>query len=115
MKDIIIKKADVFAHRIYAVSKQFPKEEMYGLTSQLRRAAISVVLNLIEGYARNRNAEHIRFMEIAYGSLKEVKYLLYFSFKEQYIEEKDYQQLIDLSEEIGKLIWVKKGTLKRKI
>ena len=114
MKDIIIKKADVLAHDVYKVAKKFPKEETYGLTSQLRRSAVSIVLNLIEGYARNRTAEHIRFMEISYGSLKEAKYLIHFSFIEQLLIEKEYNQLINQSEEIGKLIWTKMKNLKRK-
>ena len=98
-------KMDSFVHSAYKASKNFPKEELFGITSQLRRASLSVILNYIEGYARVKNKIHGNFLEISYGSLKEYKYLLYFSYKEKYLEEKDYQELIELSEEIGAMPW----------
>lgn len=104
-ENILLKKADEFAYTIYKISKKFPKEEIYGLTSQIRRAAISVPLNVIEGFARQNKNEYRRFLEIAYGSLKETKYLLYFVQREKIIEAEDYREIIELSEEIGKIIW----------
>ncbi|MBU2578785.1 four helix bundle protein [Patescibacteria group bacterium] len=102
---ILIQKADKLAHEIYRISRQFPKEELFGLTSQIRRAVISVPLNAIEGFARQSEKEYRRFLEISYGSLKEVKYLLYFAYIEKYICKKDYDKILDLSEEIGKILW----------
>ena len=99
------KKMDNFVHLVYKVTKDFPKEELFGITSQLRRAAMSVILNYIEGYARGKNKVHKNFLEISYGSLKECKYLLYFSYTEKYLEEKSYEQLLKLSEEIGAMLW----------
>jgi four helix bundle protein len=91
---------------VYAVTRNFPREEIYGVTSQMRRATMSVALNYIEGYARMRNAVHINFIEIAYGSLQESKYLLDFSLKEKYITEKsEYIRLRNLAEEIGGMLW----------
>jgi len=75
-------KMDEFVHLIYKITKNFPKEELYGVTSQLRRAALSIILNYIEGYARVKDKVHKNFLEISYGSLKEVKYLLHFSLTE---------------------------------
>ncbi len=84
---------DEFVHLAYRVTKTFPKEEIYGVTSQLRRATLSVVLNYIEGYARGKEKVHKNFLEISYGSLKESKYLIQFSNVEKYINEKDCKDL----------------------
>jgi len=101
---------DEFVHYVYRATKSFPKEELYGVTSQLRRAAMSVVLNYIEGYARrNKSKVHINFLEISYGSLKESKYLLHFSLVETYLKERDYKEIIKLADEIGAMLW---GTIK---
>lgn len=103
--DILKKKADAFAFEVYQATKSFPKEEIYGITSQLRRASLSVVLNYIEGYARKGNKQYKNFLLISYGSLKESKYLIYFSFREKYISDRKYKELINLSEEIGAMLW----------
>ena len=78
-------KMDEFVHLVYRISKNFPKDELYGVTSQLRRSALSVILNYIEGYARIKSKVYRNFLEISYGSLKEAKYLLHFSLKENYL------------------------------
>jgi four helix bundle protein len=78
MKDILIDKSDKLALEVYSVTKIFPREEIYGIVSQIRRASLSVVLNLIEGYARNGNTEYVHFLEISNASLKEAKYLLHY-------------------------------------
>ena len=98
-------KMDEYAHLVYKLSKAFPKEEIYGITSQLRRATLSVILNYIEGYARVKKAVKKNFWEIAYGSLKESKYLLHFSFVEKYLAQNDYLKAARLSEEIGAMLW----------
>lgn len=79
---------------------------MYGITSQLRRAALSVVLNYIEGYARCKNRVMKNFEEISYASLKESEYLLGFSKEEGLnIKEEDYINAIKLADEIGAMLW----------
>jgi four helix bundle protein len=105
--DIATKKADELAHFVYQVTSTFPKGEMYGLTSQIRRASLSVVLNMIEGYARRSKNDYRRFLEISYGSLKETKYIAKFTFEEKLMKNKDYVQIMKLSEEVGKLLWAK--------
>jgi len=99
------KKMDEYVHLVYAVSKRYPKEELYGVTSQLRRAALSVILNYIEGYARGRDKVHRNFIEIAYGSLQESKYLIDFSLKEGYISKKDSDELREYADDIGAMLW----------
>ncbi len=99
------KKMDEYVHLIYGFTRNFPKEEMYGVTSQLRRASLSVILNYIEGFARQKKAVKRNFWEISYGSLKESKYLLHFSLVEKYLKQSDYQKAINLAEEIGAMLW----------
>ncbi len=98
-------KMDEYVHLIYAITKKFPKDELYGTTSQLRRATLSIILNFIEGYARKRKAVKRNFWEISFGSLKESKYLVYFSLIEKYISKEDYGRAMKLAEEIGAMLW----------
>ena len=96
---------DEYVHLIYQLTKNFPKEELYGVISQLRRAALSVILNYIEGYARGKEKVHKNFLEISYGSLKESKYLLHFSLVEKYLTREDYARTMKLAERIGAMPW----------
>ena len=68
--------ADEVALLVYEVTKSFPKEEIYGLVSQMRRAAVFVPSNIVEGCARDSRTEYRRFLEIAFGSLRELHYQL---------------------------------------
>ena len=111
-KDIILIKADELAKDVYRVTKNFPKAELFGITSQLKRAALSIPLNLVEGYARISKQDHRRFLEIALGSTKETKYLIYFSFEQNLLKEKDKEYLLNLAEEVSKLLWTKIKTLR---
>ena len=99
------KMMDEYVHLIYKITKNFPKEEQYGTTSQIRRSSLSVILNYIEGFARRRKAVKRNFWEIAYGSLKESKYLLHFTLMEKYYHEDDYKKAIKLADEIGAMLW----------
>jgi four helix bundle protein len=98
-------KIDSYVHRVYAVTKEFPRDEIYGVTSQFRRSAISVMLNFVEGYARARERVYKNFLEISYGSLQESLYLVKFSYKEGYIREEDYELLVHQGDEIAKMLW----------
>jgi len=113
--DPLTQKADKLAHLVYKITKSFPKEELYGLTSQLRRATLSVPLNVIEGFARRGSRDYRQFLYIAYGSLKETKYLLYFAYKEGYFNEKEYKESMFLAEEMGKIIWSSLRTIEAKL
>lgn len=82
---------DAYVHFVYVITKTFPREELYGVTSQLRRSALSVVLNYIEGYARSSKKSNKHFLDMSYASLKESMYLLEFSFKENYLDKENYE------------------------
>ena len=96
---------DTYAHFVYGLTKKFPKEESFGSISQIRRASLSIILNYTEGYARKRLATQLHFYEIAYGSLKESKYLLSFAHKEHYITDTDFTLGDTMAEEIGAMLW----------
>lgn len=113
-RDLVLERADRYAHAVYAVSKKLPKSELFGLTSQLRRAALSVPLNITEGYARQSTAYQKNFLMIAYGSLKESQYLLTFSVEESYVTPEDIKDAFELGDGLGGMLWKKTQTLKRK-
>ncbi len=96
---------DEYVDDIYRVTRSFPKEELFGVTSQLRRSALSVALNYIEGYARQRKAVLKNFAEIAYGSLRESVYIIDFALRQKYISAEDYQRLLAKADRIGKMLW----------
>lgn len=81
--------ADALVVHVYKVTELFPKEELYGLTAQIRRSAISVPSNIVEGCARDTQADYVRFLYIAFGSLRELHYQLGLSRRLGFIREKD--------------------------
>ncbi len=85
--------SDQLVVEIYRTSKGFPKEELYGLTSQLRRAAISVPSNIVEGSSRSHNKEYLQFLYISRGSLAETEYLLNIAARLGYLNEEEYLKI----------------------
>lgn len=98
-------KANSLAHQIYDLTLKFPRDEIYGLTSQLRRAALSVALNIVEGHARNSKKEFHRFLAISLGSLAETEYILSFAHERKYISDLDFKQVMLLRVSVGQLVW----------
>jgi four helix bundle protein len=82
--------ADELAVLIYRFTVKFPKEEMYGLIAQIRRAAISVPSNIVEGCARDSQADYLRFLTIAFGSLRELHYQLDLSKRLGFLGNEDF-------------------------
>jgi four helix bundle protein len=80
---------DEVAVLIYRVTAGFPKEESYGLTSQMRRAAVSVPSNIVEGCARDSQADYLRFLHIAFGSLRELHYQVSLSKRLGFLRNQD--------------------------
>ena len=89
---------------IYKVSQSFPKEELFGLTSQIRRAVSSVPTNIAEGSGRNSNKDFAHFLQIAIGSASEVEYELLLAHDLQYINKDEYERLINEMVAIRKMI-----------
>lgn len=89
---------------VYKVTRSFPKEELFGLVSQMRRAAVSVVANMVEGYARKTKKENVNFLHIARGSLTELEYYIDLSLELRYISQEEYQALAEVRTTVGKLL-----------
>jgi four helix bundle protein len=87
---------------IYQCTRQFPNHELYALTSQLRRASVSVSSNIAEGAGRNSDKEFARYLEQAYGSLMEVASQLYLAHDEQYLTKAELEPLLDKIEPLAK-------------
>jgi four helix bundle protein len=104
-KLLVWQKADELAYETYMATKSFPREEMYAMTSQVRRAALSVPTNIVEGYARQSRKEFRQFVNIALGSLAEARYLFGFCLKLKYLKRQDHEHLETLAEEVGRLLW----------
>ena len=96
------KLADDMVMSVYSQTRRFPKEELYGITSQLRRAAVSVPTNIAEGSNRSHSKEYLRFLFIANGSIAEVEYLLHLSKRLGYIGEQDYCSIEQQRKEAAK-------------
>lgn len=103
-KDLIVwqKAIDMF-EMIYQVTRNFPKEELYGLTNQLRRAAVSIPSNIAEGHARASTAEFVRFLSIARGSLAEVETHLLIARRLAYLSNDQLAPILSLPIEINKM------------
>lgn len=98
------KKSRALVVRVYDVTSSFPKEEMYGLTTQLRRAAISIPSNIAEGNARRSTRDYIRFLNIAYGSIAEVETQLYIAMDLHYATQSQLQPLFNDYSELARML-----------
>ncbi|MBI4050645.1 MAG: four helix bundle protein [Candidatus Doudnabacteria bacterium] len=88
---------------VYKITDKFPKTETFGLTSQMRRCAVSVPSNIAEGFKRRTKNDSVHFYNIAEGALEELKYQLLLARDLGYISDKEYRSLNDLADEVGKL------------
>jgi four helix bundle protein len=108
MKNFIDLKVWEKAHEValacYAVTRSFPKEEMFGLTSQIRRAGASVPANIAEGCGRGGNAELHRFLQMAMGSANELEYHFLLSKDLGYLKQEDHKQVHEKLEEVKRML-----------
>ena len=103
--------ADEVVLLIYQATHHFPKEEMYGLTAQMRRAAVSAASNIVEGCARDSQIEYFRFLEIAYASLREVNYQLSLAKRLKYLTEEIFLNCLSKIVEAEKVLYSLKKSM----
>lgn len=102
----IWKRAVELATTVYSITSDFPEEEKYGLTSQLRRCAISIGSNIAEGAGRNTNKDFKRFLSVAYGSLYELETQLIIAKNLKLLEESESNKICGEVEELQKILYV---------
>ncbi len=90
---------------VYDMTEQFPKSELYGTVSQLRRASVSIMLNHVEGHARFKPKVKLNFFEISYGSAKECKYLIFLAYKRGWISEPQYKDAFFRLDEVCPMLF----------
>jgi len=112
---LVFQKADALAHRVYDALIGFPREELYGIVAQMKRAALSVPANIVEGSERRGTREFLQFLEIAKGSLFELEYFIKFSRQRGFLSKEDGEELGQLIIEIGKLLNALINSLRRKL
>jgi four helix bundle protein len=103
-KLLVRQKAHQLVLMIYKFTEKFPKHEMFGLTSQIRRAIVSVPANMAEGYATGGKGQFGRYLDMAQGSLAEVEYYLILALELKYINQTEYEQTESLRSETGFLL-----------
>ncbi len=101
----IWKRSHLLALKIYTITKSFPKEELFGLTSQMRRSSSSIPTNIAEGSGRNSNPQFLHFLQIATGSCSEIQYQFILSKDLSYISEEVFDELHSEIIEIRKMIF----------
>ena len=98
------KKAHQFTCLVYSITRDFPEDEKFGLTSQFRRAAVSIGANIAEGYKKISKADKLRFFNISEGSLAECRNYIILSHDLGYLGKEEYIELCNSATEIGKLL-----------
>lgn len=89
---------------VYRATMRFPADEKYGLTSQMRRAAVSVQANIAEGYRRSHRNDYIRFLEISSGSQAELESYLLIADRLEYLSKENFRELWELCERVGMML-----------
>lgn len=108
MKDFrqlkVWEKSHQLALAVYKATKEFPKEELYGLTSQIRRASMSIPTNIAEGCGRNTDADFARFLQMAMGSASETEYQLILARDLEFLPKDSYEKLHNEAEEVKRML-----------
>lgn len=101
---IVWQKSMDLVETVYTLSKGFPREEIYGLTSQLRRAAVSVPSNIAEGQGRRSTPDFLRHLSIAYGSLRELETQILIATRLRYLSQGKCDEAMNMAGEVGRLL-----------
>mgnify|MGYP002624938555 CR=1 FL=1 len=99
--------------QVYKVSAEFPREERFGLTSQIRRASVSIASNIAEGNGRTSAADHCRFVEIACGSVMEVVTQLHVAMRQSLVDRERSEQVLEHAERLARMLSGLKSSLQR--
>jgi len=114
-RDLIAwQKSIELVEEVYKLTREFPREEIYSLTTQMRRAAISIPSNIAEGEGRRSGNEFSHFLSIAHGSLRELETQILIAQRLLYLTDAQVQTLFSMTEEIGRLINGLANSLKRR-
>ncbi len=97
-------KADALVLVVYKATRNFPRDEQFGLTSQMRRCAVSIPSNIVEGCARSTQADYLRFLDIAYGSARELAYQVTIAVRLGYLPKDEGQEVESLAIETSKIL-----------
>ncbi len=111
----IWQKGMFIAEKCWALTRLFPKEELFGLTSQIRRAASSVPANIAEGYGRGTTKEYLRFLRIAQGSLKELETHLLLTSRVGICSSEQSEEILKITDELGRMMRALMKKLEAKI
>ena len=115
-RDLLVwHKAHALVMNTYRLTQRFPSEERYGLTSQMRRAAVSIAANITEGHQRKSKHEFLRFLDMAHGSLDELKYYFVLTSDLEYLDTSDGHQQTALAEQVGKMLSGLKSHVRREV
>jgi four helix bundle protein len=96
--------AMLIAERVYGLTAGFPKEEVYGMTSQIRRAAASVAANIAEGHGREHSGSFVQFLRMAQGSLKELETHLLLALRVKLAASRETEPVLDRCDELGRML-----------
>jgi len=97
-------RAMALAEACYLETRDFPREEMFGLTSQIRRAATSIAANIAEGYGREQTGTYVQFLRVSQGSLKELETHLLIVQRVKLVPGKELEPLLEMCQELGKML-----------
>jgi four helix bundle protein len=100
--------------KVLTVTRQFPRSERYELVSQVRRAAMSIPTNIVEGSSRRSSKEYLQFVSVAYGSCRELATHLHISRSQNYLSDADYREIDALRDRVGAMLWKLRQSLERK-
>ena len=104
-KLLVWQKGILLSKKVYCTTKKFPREELFGLTDQLKRSSVSISSNIAEGYGRNSRADYKRFLSIALGSVYELQTQMILSKELNFIDQNTFDEIISLSKEIDRMLY----------
>jgi four helix bundle protein len=111
-KLIVWERAIELCSAVYAVTRQFPRDEIYGLTSQVRRASVSIPSNIAEGYGRGTREQYKQFLSIAQGSYMELQTQLVIARRLGFVDSSEFEKVESLASEVGRMLSAMLSTLR---